>query len=384
MKRSRREYLKEIKQEAEERGTPVFIVDHNKLKENYAEFKKRLPHIRIYYAVKANPDPGIVKTLYDMGSSFDVASIEEFNLVVENIKTLSAQEQKEWIESNIIYANPIKPVETLERLNEYNPLVTFDNKEEIKKIKVHCPQARLCLRIRVPNTGSMSELSSKFGADPAEAVDLILKAKALKLDVKGISFHVGSQCNNFENYIQALQITSEIFKESKSRGHELKLVDIGGGFPYRYNNTVKPFKMLAKELKDDIKRLFPKNIEILAEPGRFMVANSAVLVAKVIGKSVRDGRTCYYLDDGIYHTFSGEIFDHCVYPLQSFKRGKKKVSVVFGPTCDAFDKISSAAELPELKIGDLVYAENIGAYSLATSSHFNGFPPARVAHLDLE
>lgn len=374
--------LNELKHEADQHGTPVFIIDHNKLRENYLDFVRRLPRVRIYYAVKANPNPGIIKTLYELGSSFDVASYEEFNLVVENIKAMSLKEQIEWIGTHIIYANPIKPTEILELLNKYKPLVTFDNHEEIKKIKIHSPNARLCLRIRVPNTGSISELSSKFGAEPAESVDLILKAKAIGLNVEGVSFHVGSQCNNFENYIEALQLASEIFNEAKLRGHEMKLLNIGGGFPFQYNSSIKPFRLLAKELKAEIKRLFHKDVQILAEPGRFMVANVATLVAKVIGKTFRDGRICYFIDDGVYHTFSGVIFDHCVYPIQAFKRGQKKVSVVFGPTCDAIDKITSTAELPNLKIGDLVYAQNIGAYSIATSSQFNGFPPARVAHIN--
>jgi len=202
------------------------------------------------------------------------------------------------------------------------------------------------------------------------------------LVVEGISFHVGSQCNNFENYIQALQLSASILKEAESRGHRIKILDIGGGFPVRYNSKVKAFKTLAKKLNTEIDRLFPKDIEILAEPGRFMVANAATLVTKIIGKAVRDQKTCYYLDDGVYHTFSGIVFDHCAYPLKSFKEGEEKVCAVFGPTCDAFDTISVAEELPELEIGDYLYAENIGAYSIASSTYFNGFPPAKVVHIN--
>jgi ornithine decarboxylase len=113
-----------------------------------------------------------------------------------------------------------------------------------------------------------------------------------------------------------------------------------------------------------------------------MVANAGTLVTRIIGKAVRDGKICYYLDDGVYHTFSGIVFDHCRYPLRSFKAGEKKVCSVFGPTCDAFDTISVAEELPDLAIGDLLYAENIGAYSIASSTYFNGFPPAKVVHIN--
>ena len=140
-----------------------------------------------------------------MGSSFDVASMPEFMIVYENIRKMPKKERQAWIWDKIIYANTIKPIETLEALDQYNPLVTFDNSEELKKLKQHAPHAGLVLRIRVPNTGSMVELSSKFGAHPGEAVDLIAKAFDMGLVVEGISFHVGSQCTNFENYVQALQ-----------------------------------------------------------------------------------------------------------------------------------------------------------------------------------
>ncbi|MBN2453659.1 MAG: type III PLP-dependent enzyme [Candidatus Omnitrophica bacterium] len=377
-----RRYINNLKKIAEKHGTPVFVIDHDRIRENYREFTAALPRVQAYYAVKANSNPEIVRTLYRMGSSFDVASFPEFMIVYENIKNMAAKKRQDWIWDKIIYANTIKQIETLHKLDQFKPLVTFDNIAELHKIKVHCPHAGLCLRIRVPNTGSMVELSSKFGAHPGEAVDLILEAVKVGLVVEGISFHVGSQCNNFENYMQALQLCASIFKESASRGHRIKILDIGGGFPVRYNNKAKSFKVLARKLNAEIGRLFPKDIEILAEPGRFMVATGATLVAKVIGKAARDGKTCYYIDDGIYHTFSGVIFDHCNYPIRAFRDGPKKVCAVFGPTCDALDTISVAEELPELEIGDLVYAENIGAYSHASSTYFNGFPPAKVVHIN--
>jgi len=368
---------------AKENGTPVFIIDHEKIRQNYREFKKALPRIQAYYAVKANSNPEIVRTLYKIGASFDVASFPEFMIVYENIKNLGEKERQDFIWDKIIYANTIKREETLRELDPYKPLVTYDNIDELTKIKTHCPHAGLVLRIRVPNTGSMVELSSKFGAHPGEAVDLILEAFKIGLVVEGISFHVGSQCNNFENYIQALQLSASILKEAETRGHKINILDIGGGFPVKYNSKVKSFKTLAKKLNAEIDRLFPKTMEILAEPGRFMVANAATLVTKIIGKATRDNKICYYLDDGVYHTFSGIAFDHCQYPLKSFKDGEKLVCAAFGPTCDAFDTISVAEELPDLEIGDYLYAENIGAYSIASSTYFNGFPPAKVVHVNL-
>jgi len=373
----------QLRSAARQYGTPVVVIDHNALRKNYAIFKKHLPKIQVYYAVKANAEPAIVRTLYQAGASFDVASLPEFMLVYENIKHLPPKEQQDFIWDKIIYANPTKPKETLQALDQYKPLVTYDNLAELKKIKQYAPHAGVVLRLRVPNTGSMVELSSKFGCDPGEAVDLILAALGMKLVVEGLSFHVGSQCTNFENFVQGLEMAAAVLSEAKSRGHEIKILDIGGGFPAPYNKHVRPFSELAAKINSEIERLFPKHMEILAEPGRFLVATAATAVARIIGKAVRDGKRCYYIDDSVYHTFSGIIFDHCPYHFKAFRKGKTEVCSVFGQTCDALDTISLSEELPELEIEDLVYSENIGAYSSASATWFNGFPPAKIVHLNV-
>jgi ornithine decarboxylase len=368
---------------AREHGTPLFVVDHNALRKNYATFKKYLPRVQAYYAVKANSDPAIVQTLYEAGASFDVASMAEFRLVYENIKSLPPKQRQDFIWDKIIYAHPIKDNQTLQELDPYKPLVTYDNHAEIGKVKQQAPRAGLILRIKVPNTGSVVELSSKFGAASGEAVDLIEAAFQAGLVVEGLSFHVGSQCTNFANYVQALNLAAGIFHEAWERGHpEVKILDIGGGFPTPYDEHVKPFRALAKVLNAEFDRLFPPEMEILAEPGRFLVATAGTLVASVIGKAVRDGKQCYYINDGVYHTFSGIIFDHIQYHLQAFRDGPTQICSVFGPTCDALDTISLAEQLPELELGDLVYSENIGAYSHASATYFNGFPPAKVVHIN--
>ena len=188
-----------------------------------------------------------------MGASFDVASMPEFMIVYNFIKDLPDKERQDWIWDRIIYANTIKPLETLEDLNQYKPLVTFDNIEELKKIRAHAPQAGLVLRLRVPNTGSMVELSSKFGADPGEAVDLIAAAFDLGLVVEGLSFHVGSQCTNFENYVVALQIAADIIAEAEHRlDKKIRILDIGGGFPVKYNPEVRSIEELAVKLNAEI------------------------------------------------------------------------------------------------------------------------------------
>jgi ornithine decarboxylase len=368
---------------AKEHGTPLFVIDHDALRKAYRQFRRHLPRIQVYYAMKANPNPEIVRTLFLEGASFDVASMPEFMVVYENIKKMPAKQRQQWIWDKIIYANPTKPTDTLEQLNQYKPLVTFDNREEIHKIKKHAPNAGLVLRLKVPNTGAMVELSSKFGASPGEAVDLILEADRVGLTVEGISFHVGSQTTNFENYVQALSLSANVFKEARDRGYtKMNLLDIGGGFPAPYDDTVKPFEELAKVINTELDRLFSKDIQILAEPGRFLAAVCGTSVASVIGKAVRDGKTCYYIDDGVYHTYSGVIFDHCKYPVKAFKKGPTSICSVFGPTCDALDVVSMAENLPDLERGDFVYSENIGAYSHASATYFNGFPPAKIVHVN--
>ena len=375
---------KQLQKLAAQHGTPLFVVDHEEIRRNYAMFKKHLPRVQAYYAVKAEPLPEIVETLYKAGASFDVASMPEFRIVYENIKRMPARQRQDWIWDKIIYANPIKANATLRELDPYKPLVTYDNIEEIKKIKKHAPHAGLALRIRVPNTGAMVELSSKFGAAPGEAVDLILAAAQAGLGVEGLSFHVGSQTTNFENFVQAINLAADIFKEARSRGYDkMNVLDIGGGFPAPYDETVKPFRLLADKINNELERLFPKDVEILAEPGRFMIATAATSVVTILGKAVRDGKVCYYVDDGVYHTYSGIIFDHCHYHMKAFRKGPEQICGVFGPTCDALDVISMSENLPaDLELGELLYSPNIGAYSHASSTHFNGFPPAAVVHVN--
>ena len=217
---------KRLLQLAKKHGTPIVVVDHKVLRENYEQFRKCLPRVQAYYAVKANNDPAIVQTFYDAGASFDVASVAEFLQIHDKIKNLPAKQRQDFIWDRIIYANPIKAVETLQRLDPYKPLVTYDNHEEVIKIARHAPHAGLALRLRVPNTGSMVELSSKFGALPGEAVDLIIFAHNNKLEVEGLSFHVGSQCTNPQNYSQALAPWRPAFSRRPRHGASILSLSI--------------------------------------------------------------------------------------------------------------------------------------------------------------
>ena len=305
-------------------------------------------------------------------------------LVHENIKPLPAKERQDFIWDKIIYANPIKDIETLDELDPYKPLVTFDNRDEIGKMQKHAPHAGLVLRMRVPNTGAVVELSSKFGAASGEAVDLIEAAFQAGLTVEGLSFHVGSQCTNFANYVQALNLAAGIFEEAHERGFpQVKILDIGGGFPAPYDQHVKPFEQLAKLLNAEFDRLFPKDMEILAEPGRFLVATAATSCRRRDRQGgARRQALLLHQRRRLSHLLRRDLRP---LPLSRFKRsrtGRRRSAAVFGPTCDALDTISLAEELPDLELGDFVYSRNIGAYTHASSTHFNGFPPAQVIHLN--
>jgi len=365
----------------EQHGTPLFILDHDKIRENYRTFKMHLPRVQCYYAVKANSTQQIIETLFKEGSSFDVASYNEFMQVYQYIKHFDKKDKKHFVWDKIIFSNTIKDKITLSKIKQYKPLVTYDNSDELKKIKEYCETAGLVVRLKVPDTGSQVEMSSKFGAEPADAQKLIQQAFDMGLTVEGISFHVGSQCTNFDNFTAALAITSEIFNDARKKGFNLNLVDIGGGFPVPYDPQVPEFKVLAGLLNSELKRLFPDDIEILAEPGRFIVATAAFLVSEIIGKARRDGKVYYHINDGVYHTFSGVVYDHWIPNFSAFKEGEHEICAVVGPTCDSFDKITLSADLPaNLGVGDFLYTENIGAYSTASSTKFNGFDGAKIIH----
>jgi len=367
---------------AKKHGTPLLVIDHKIIRRQYDQFKKYLPRVGVYYAIKANPEPEIIKTLHALKSGFDVASQEEFEMVLKAVPKSALNKKNDFVYNDIILANTIKPVETLKKMIPYRTLMTFDNMEELKKIKKYCPNAGLIIRLRVPNIGSMVELSSKFGIEPSDAMPLIDAAIGMGMDVEGISFHVGSQCVNIENYMTAFIAASELLKAARAKVYNIRLVNIGGGFPADYDGANISFPAFAKKLSKEIDRLFPKEIEIVAEPGRYLAAESAKLVVKIVGKACRDGKTYYYVNDGVYNTLSGVIFDHCVYHFHSFKKGKPAVSAVVGPTCDALDTISVSENLPDLQIGDLLYVNDIGAYSSASATNFNGFSKAKIIHIN--
>ena len=348
------------------------IIKRCVLRKQYERFCKYLPDVTPYYAIKANPHPGVIKTFVELGASFDVASAVEMKQVLR----LGASPSK------IIFANTIKSPEDIEFARRRRVrLMTFDNEPELYKIAKHYPGAHVLVRIKVANEGSIVELSLKFGADADQAFFFLRKAKALGLVPAGVSFHVGSQSRNVENYIQALEISSGIFKEAKENGMPLKVLDIGGGFPIQHfdHEMGINFERMASQIRHQMKSLFDKKVKFIAEPGRFLVGPAGILVTQVIGRTFRNNKNYYYLNDGIYADFSGMVFDHCKYEFKTLRRGQTFLSALAGPTCDSFDTLSLNEEIPELYAGDIIYVKNIGAYSCASAvANFNGFPPAKI------
>lgn len=352
--------------------TPFMIIRTAVLERQYSRFRKCLPEVTPYYAVKANPHPGVVKKFISLGASFDVASAAEMRGVLR----LGGSPGR------IIFANTIKSAEDIAAARRHRVrLMTFDNEPELYKLAEYYPGAHVLVRIKVSNRGSVVELSLKFGADAEQAFFLLRKAKALGLIPMGVSFHVGSQSKNVENYLQALEISAGIFKEAKRENLALKIMDIGGGFPiHHFDNEIGiNFERMASQIRQQMKALFDRNVRFIAEPGRFLVGPAGILVTQVIGRTFRNNKNYYYLNDGIYADFSGMVFDHASYEFKTLRRGHKFLSALAGPTCDSFDTLALNEEIPELYVGDVIYVKNIGAYSCASATAaFNGFQPAKL------
>jgi ornithine decarboxylase len=351
-------------------GTPLMVISRSAVRKQIERFRKALGRVEPFYAVKANPHPEVLKTLVACGTGFDVASMPEMDAA------LAAGAKP----SQLVFANTIKPEPAIRAAAQRGVnLMTFDSEYELDKMSEHAPGAQVLVRVKVPNVGSVVELSLKFGAEPADAMDLLIKAHKLGLKPAGVSFHVGSQCTHAENYIQALELAAIIFRDARLKRLPLRILDIGGGFPIQHFDGQEPlFEPAAEIISRELDRLFDSNVRIIAEPGRIVVGPAATLIMRVVGKAIRENKHWYYVDDGVYGALSGIIFDHAKYQFKVTTNGRTQLSTLAGPTCDSLDIIARGEQMPELEIGDIVYVENIGAYSVATATNFNGLPPARV------
>jgi ornithine decarboxylase len=351
-------------------GTPLMAISRSGLLRQLERFRQALPRVEPFYAVKANAHVDVVKTFVAAGACFDVASVGEVRAV------LAAGAKAD----RCIFANTIKPLAAIAEARRLGvQMMTFDSEYELDKIADHAPGSKVIVRIKVPNVGSIVELSLKFGTEPADALGLLIRAHKMGLHPAGVSFHVGSQCTRVENYLQALEMAAIIIRDSRLKQLPLEILDIGGGFPIRhFDDELDPFDATAETIAQEIDRLFDANVRVIAEPGRFLVGPAATLILRVIGKAIRENKHWYYLDDGVYGALSGQIFDHAKYQFKVTRKGRRQLSTLAGPTCDSLDIVAIGEDLPELELGDIVYVENIGAYSVATATTFNGVPPARV------
>ena len=361
---------KRIKTLIKMHGTPLMVISKAQLTAQYERFARLLPRVKLFYAIKANPHPDIIRVLAGLGCSFDCASENE----IRHVLAQGAGPDR------IIFANTVKRPEALQFVRKARVnLMTFDNEPELYKIAKHAPGSRVLARLKVGNIGSIVELSLKFGADQDQIVPMLVKCRWLGLKPEGVSFHVGSQCTNIDNYIRAFEVVSDIIEEAAKHDLKIKTINIGGGFPIKhFRDDRTGMETIAPRLQREMDRLFPKDIEIIAEPGRALVGPAGMLITRVIGRSIRNNKNYYYLDDGVYGDFSGMVFDHCKYEFHTLTKTQKFLSILAGPTCDSFDTISLSQELPELDVGGVVYVPNIGAYSCASALAFNGIPPAKV------
>ncbi|RKZ08769.1 type III PLP-dependent enzyme [bacterium] len=373
--------IAEIERLVQQHGTPIYLASRRKIVANFQLLDRCLPAVKIYYAVKANPHAGILTALKQAGAGFDVASRGE----IESAVQAGADPQ-----DDLIFADTVKDPKQIAHAHSIGlDDFTFDNQSEILQIARHAPDANVHLRLAVSNKGSVADLSKKFGAQPDEAVDLLLEARDRGLRPRGIAFHVGSQCLDAERYVEALDTTKRVFEDAAAAGLVMDSLDIGGGFPVRYQDEDIDLESTCARIESHYLELFGPDVKLTAEPGRAIVGDAVCLVTKVISESVRSDRNWLYFDDGAYGSFMDVLLYQMQYPLKTNSAGPARDYVLAGPTCDSIDVFSRDAEgdvctvsLPEMHVDDLLIAGSMGAYTYSLATHFNGFDPPRFVYID--
>jgi ornithine decarboxylase len=356
-------------------GSPLLVLDCNVLRNQYRRLKQALPRVDLYFAIKALPNETVISVLHKEGCHFDIATQGEVKLLEKN--SVSAVKT--------IHTHPIKRDVDIKSTLRYG-CTTFvvDNEFELEKFVRYKERVGLLLRLSFPNPDAVVNLSKKFGLSVEDAPDFINRAEELGVHVKGLSFHVGSQSKLNQPHIDAIKKSMEVIEDSRrTRDIPMSILDIGGGFPINYDGTGIDIEEFCGPINDVINTL-PKNIRVIAEPGRYIAGPAMTCVTSVIGKAVRDGVPWYYLDDGVYNSFSGQIFDHANYPKYPLKQGPTHTSVLAGPTCDSIDVVAEDIQLPELGIGDLIVAPMMGAYTSASATEFNSLPRTHIIAVNVE
>lgn len=358
----------------QQHGAPLLVLDCAQLVKQYEDLSSALPGVELFYAIKSLPHAAVIQTLKMLGSGFDIATSGEIEMLREEGVN----------PRHTLHTHPIKRDRDIRDALRYG-CTTFvvDNIWEIEKFVEYRHRVGLLLRVSFPNANTKIDLSRKFGCAENEVMLLIQKAQSLGLHVKGLSFHAGSQCPDARNHVRAIQRCTTLIEEVyETTGKLLSVLDIGGGFPASYMQSVEDIHSFCAPIREELRKL-PDHVRVIAEPGRFLSAPTMKAVSTVMGKAKRGDSTWYYLDDGVYGSYSGQIFDHVEYPLSIFSDVEEtERAVLSGPTCDSIDVIAEGVEIPPLSIGDIVVGHQMGAYTAASSTHFNLFDKAQIVAIN--
>ena len=360
----------EIRRLVKEFGSPLLIVDCERVRVQLRKLGKALPGVDLHYALKPLPHAAVVRTVNAEGAFMDLATTGEVQLV-----------QRLGIDpGRCIHTHPIKRDQDIRNALEYGVRIfVVDNPDEVRKFVPYAGKAELLLRVSFRSPGAVCDLSRKFGCDPENAVALARLAAELGVEVRGLSFHVGSQAADAGKHVEAIEACAKLLAACRrEKLGACDTLDIGGGFPIDYMKMVPDIVPFCAPIRAALAKV-PKRVRIIAEPGRYIAGPSAIGVASVMGRAQREGHWWYYLDDGLYGSYSGQIYDHARYPVEPLRDSEERLpSVLAGPTCDSIDVIAENLMLPELKAGDLIVGRAMGAYTWASASDFNFFPKATV------
>jgi ornithine decarboxylase len=355
-------------------GSPLLIVDCERVRIQYRRLARALPGVDLYYALKPLPHPAVVRTVARLGGFLDLATTGEVQLITR----LGLDPAR------CIHTHPIKREQDIRNALEAGVRIfVADNPDEVRKFRAWRDRAELLLRVSFRAPGAVSDLSRKFGCEPEHALDLARLARKLGITVRGFSFHVGSQAPVPLKHVEAIEACGALIRSAR-RGKlgRFDTLDIGGGFPIEYTQPVPDIGRFCAPIRKAL-QVLPKKLRVIAEPGRYIAGPAAIGVASVMGRAERERHWWYYLDDGLYSSFSGQLFDHAHYPIESLKTtGERLPSVLAGPTCDSIDVIAENLLLPKLKPGDLIIGRAMGAYTWASASEFNFFPRATVVSVN--
>jgi len=342
---------------------PYLLVDREVIREKIRLIGNGISGAKVFYAVKANPDIEILRLLADMQIGFEIASEGELAI----LKSLNVPAER------IITSNPLKTFRFLSEARDYGiKYYAFDSVAEVDKLSRYVPNCSVYVRLTVNNEGSEWPLSKKFGVEIDEAADLLMYAKQRGLDPAGITFHVGSQCNNAYNWHGAIEKARELWDICTDRGLNLRLLNLGGGYPIRYTKDVVDIKTIERRIAKSLRQKFPEDIEIFLEPGRAVVGDAGVFVATVIGKAKRGDENWLYIDVGVFNGLM-ESVGGIKYQYVVGSRAAHKRWTIAGPSCDSFDVIDRDVELPEPEVGNRILILSSGAYTVSYASEFNGF-----------